>query len=253
MLSGEAGSGRGRAILYARVSTTRQARGGYSLAQQLEALRGFAARKGYGVLEEVADAAQSGATLHRPGLDRARDLVAAGGVDAVLVQDVDRLARDPEHHMLLQHELGKHGCEIVALNGLGASGADLAGHEVARTTERSLRGKRRKAREGKILAGHSARYGFRFNAARDGYLVDEATMPVVRRIFNMLGVEKRTLYAVKGALEAGNVSTPTGRRRWSTNIIRGFVIDDVYRPHPFREIASLLTPEVAARLDPDGR
>jgi predicted site-specific integrase-resolvase len=48
------GHGPKRAILYARVSTVEQARSGYSLAQQLEALREYAARKGYEVLEEVS-------------------------------------------------------------------------------------------------------------------------------------------------------------------------------------------------------
>jgi site-specific DNA recombinase len=54
-----------RAILYARVSTDEQARSGYSLAQQLEALRRYAAREGNEVLEEVADPGQSGASLER--------------------------------------------------------------------------------------------------------------------------------------------------------------------------------------------
>jgi DNA invertase Pin-like site-specific DNA recombinase len=67
-----------RAILYARVSTDEQARSGYSLAQQLEALREHAAREGYEVLEEVQDPGQSGASLERPGMDSVRDLVAAG-------------------------------------------------------------------------------------------------------------------------------------------------------------------------------
>ena len=35
-----------RAILYARVSTDEQARSGYSLAQQIEALRAFGSRRG---------------------------------------------------------------------------------------------------------------------------------------------------------------------------------------------------------------
>jgi site-specific DNA recombinase len=52
-----------RAILYTRVSTDEQARSGYSLAQQLEALRGYAASEGYEVLEEVTDPGQSGAAL----------------------------------------------------------------------------------------------------------------------------------------------------------------------------------------------
>jgi site-specific DNA recombinase len=49
-----------RAILYARVSTDEQARSGYSLAQQLEALRQYASREGYEVMKEVQDPARAG-------------------------------------------------------------------------------------------------------------------------------------------------------------------------------------------------
>jgi DNA invertase Pin-like site-specific DNA recombinase len=41
------GHGHKRAILYARVSTDEQARSGYSLRQQLERLRKYAAEEGY--------------------------------------------------------------------------------------------------------------------------------------------------------------------------------------------------------------
>jgi hypothetical protein len=68
------GHGPKRAILYAGVSTLELAEKGYSLAQQLEALREYAAREGYEVLEEVTDPGQSGASLERPGLDQVRDL-----------------------------------------------------------------------------------------------------------------------------------------------------------------------------------
>ncbi len=249
MLSDNVGSGAGQAILYARVSTARQARGGYSLAQQLEALRGFAARAGYGLLTEVADAAQSGSSLDRPGLDRVRDLVAAGVVAAVLVQDVDRLARDPEHQRLLRREFEAKGCRLGILNDRGVGHDTFAGHESARMAERSLRGKLRKAREGKILAGSSPSYGFRFNAARDGYEVDEGRMGVVRRAFRLVGVEKRSLNAVRRALEAEGVPSPSGNGRWLPSAIRRLVLDDVYRPHTLEEIAELVAPEVGSRLD----
>ncbi len=78
------GRGPKTAILYARVSTEEQARSGYSLAQQIEALRAYAEQEGYQVLEEVSDRGQSGASLERPGMDRVRDLVTAGGVSVVL-------------------------------------------------------------------------------------------------------------------------------------------------------------------------
>jgi site-specific DNA recombinase len=69
------GHGPRRAVLYARVSTDEQAKSGYSLAQQVEALQAYAAREGYEVLAEVSDPGQSGASLERPGMDRIRELV----------------------------------------------------------------------------------------------------------------------------------------------------------------------------------
>src|SRR5215210_6613955 len=113
------GHGPQRAILYARVSTDEQARSGYSLAQQIEALRGYVAREEYEVLAEVTDPGQSGASLERPGMDRVRDLVAAGSVSVVLAQDRDRLAREPAYHYLLSQEFAKHGCKLKALNDRG--------------------------------------------------------------------------------------------------------------------------------------
>src|SRR5215208_7386351 len=105
------GHGPKRAILYARVPTDEQARSGYSLAQQLEALREYAAREGYAVLEEVSDPGQSGASLERSGMDHVRDLVAGGGVSVVLAQDRDRFAREPAYHYLLRKEFEEHGCK----------------------------------------------------------------------------------------------------------------------------------------------
>src|ERR687889_1328693 len=175
------GHGPKQAILYARVSTDEQARSGYSLAQQLEALREYAAREGYKVLEEVSDPGQSGASLERPGMDRVRDLVAGGGVSLVLAQDRDRFAREPAYHYLLRREFEEHGTKMCALNDRGDESPEgeltdgildqLAKFERAKTAERTRRGKLRKAREGKVVGTQAARYGFKFNAARDGYLI----------------------------------------------------------------------------------
>ena len=65
-----------RAVLYCRVSTEEQARHGFSLRQQAEALKAWCAVEGYEVAEVVEDPGYSGAHLERPGLDRVRDLVA---------------------------------------------------------------------------------------------------------------------------------------------------------------------------------
>jgi DNA invertase Pin-like site-specific DNA recombinase len=90
---------RSGAILYARVSTDEQL---------LEALRDYAAREGYEVLEEVVDSGQSGASLERAGMDRVRDLVAGSGVYVVPAQDRDRFAREPAYHYLLRRKFEGH-------------------------------------------------------------------------------------------------------------------------------------------------
>jgi site-specific DNA recombinase len=262
------GHGPKKAILYSRVSTDEQARSGYSLAQQIEALRAYAAREGYEVLEEVVDPGQSGASLERPGMDRVRDLVAGGGVYVVLAQDRDRFAREPAYHYLLRREFEEHGTKIRALNDRGDDSPEgeltdgildqLAKYERAKMAERSRRGKLRKAREGKVIAIHTPNYGFRYNAARDGYEVDKEAMQVVRSIFRMIGEEHATLYKTKRGLEREGVPTPSGGKLWHAKMLRYYILDDVYKPHTHAEIMALvnarqMAASVAARLDPNKR
>ena len=254
------GDGTKRAIIYDRVSTDEQARSGYSLAQQLEALRGYADREGYEVLEEVSDPGQSGASLERPEMDRVRDLVAAGGASVVLAQDRDRFAREPAYHYLLRREFEEHGCKLRALNDRGDESPEgeltdgildqLAKYERAKVAERTRRGKLQRAREGKIVAVRRVRYGFRLNRTRDGYLIDEATMSTVRRIFYMVA-QGATLHRVAQTLNCEGLQPPEISRfgLWNVAFVRGMIKDDVYRPHSFEELEALVAPEVLAQLD----
>ncbi|MDQ3794856.1 MAG: recombinase family protein [Actinomycetota bacterium] len=89
--------------------------------------------------------------------------------------------------------------------------------------------------------------------ARDGYEVDEHTMPVVRRIFRMAGVDGLSVNGIKRALDAEGVPTPSGRKYWHWRAIQSFIMDDVYRPHDFEEVVDLVMPEVAATLNPGER
>jgi site-specific DNA recombinase len=251
-----------RAILYARVSTDEQAKSGYSLTGQLEALRGFAESEGYEVVEEVSDPGESGAYLERPGLDKVRDLVAAGGVAVVLAQDRDRFAREPAYLYLLQEEFAKHGAKLRALNARGDDTPEgqltegmldqLAKFERAKLAERTRRGRLEKARRDGIKAGRIAKYGFTVNATRDCYEVDPATMPVAERIISLVA-DGASIHRVKRLLEAEGTPTPANSKTWNPTFIRRLILDDVYLPHSFDEIKALVAPEVAAKLDPSGR
>src|SRR4029450_10433805 len=118
--------------------------------------------------------------------DRVRDLVAGGGVYVVLAQDRDRIAREPAYHYLLRREFEEHGTKIRALNDHGDDSPEgeltdgildqLAKFERAKIAERTRRGKLQKARQGKVVAGPWPNFGFKYNDARDNYIVDGEQM-----------------------------------------------------------------------------
>jgi site-specific DNA recombinase len=244
------------------VSTEEQVKSGYSLAQQLEALREYARLEGYSVIEEILDRGQSGATLERPGMDRVRGLVATEEVSITLAQDRDRYAREPAHHYLLREEFKEHGCKLKALNDRGDDSPEgeltdgildqLAKFERAKARERTRRGKLRKAQQGKIVAGHRPHYGFK-NDSKDNYVINPDELRTVQRIFYMVGVEGRSLRSVRKTLEAEGVPTPGGARYWTQVFVRSAILDDVYCPYAYEEVETLVTPEVSARLNRNQR
>jgi site-specific DNA recombinase len=257
-LNGTNGHDPKRAILYARVSGEEHMKKGYSLLDQRDTLRVWCSENDYKIFEEVEDGGYSGAYLERPGLDRVREMVNAGGVDAVVVLFRDRIARGV-YAQLLAEEFREHGARLIALNSRGDDSPDgelgdnildvIVAWERKKIAERMNRGKRRKAKEGKIVAGPRPNYGFRFKENRDGYLVDEDKMAVVRRVFRMVGVEGMTLNAARCALEKEGILSPSGRRGWSRQYLRNCINDDVYLSHSFEEVSALVSPEVASSLD----
>jgi site-specific DNA recombinase len=252
-----------KAILYARVSTAAQSgEDRYSVPQQLGALREYCEREGYEVLTEITDAGHSGASLARPGLDQVRDLVAAGGVNLVLAQDADRITRDPGHRAFLDDEMADSGCTLRALDdwGDGSHEGELLKYmkgwvskgERLKFAERSRRGRVQKARQGKLIKSHTPHYGFRYTEDGNGYAVDDEAMRGVYRIFELVGEERLTLYGAKRRLEEEGILTPGGGSRWSQKTIRDVILDPVYEPHGYGELAKLVSPQVAAALDPGG-
>jgi site-specific DNA recombinase len=194
-------------------------------------------------------------------MDRVRDLVATGGVSVVLAQDRDRFAREPAYHYLLRREFEEQGTNIRALNDRGDESPEgeltdgildqLGKYERAKIAERTRRGKHRKLRQGKLVAGYSPGFGYHYNAARDGLVVDEEQMRVVQRIFEMVarGV---SIYAVIKTFEREGVRSPRGQKRWNRPTLRNLILSDLYRPHTFAEVAELVAPELLSTLDPEG-
>ena len=151
------------AAIYTRVSSDRQ-REAHTIASQTAALVEWAPTLDLEVPRDwvFEDDGYSGATLERPGLERVRDLAAAGDIQVVLVHSPDRLSRKYAYQVLLIEELGRHGVETRFLNAPSSATAEdqllvqfqgmIAEYERAQILERSRRGKRHRARAGEISA-----------------------------------------------------------------------------------------------------
>lgn len=159
---------------------------------------------------------------------------------------------------LLETEFGKYGTKLAAINDWGGDTPEgqllrgiqdqVAKYERVLITERTRRGKLRRAKEGKIVPTGQVPLGFRY--VGDTYEVDEPNMRTVRRIFDLVAGGS-SLYRVRLTLNDEGIGTPRGGRFWSPNTLSRIIKHDAYRPHTHDELKEIVSPEVAAKLDPD--
>ena len=149
-----------RCVLYARVSLEEQAEQ-FGLPSQLRAMRERAAANHYETAEEIVDDGYLGSDLDRPGLGKIRELLKARAVDVVLVHDPDRLSRKLGHHAILLEEFERAGVRLEFITMPVADTPEtkmflnmknmFSEYEREKIRERTLRGRREKARQGFIV------------------------------------------------------------------------------------------------------
>ena len=86
-----------RVVGYVRVSTQDQAREGYSLDAQRQAITAECQRRGWELVDVLADEGYSGKRDDRPALTRALSLLKRKKAQAIVVVRMDRLARSTQH------------------------------------------------------------------------------------------------------------------------------------------------------------
>ncbi|HEV2094156.1 MAG TPA: recombinase family protein, partial [Rubrobacter sp.] len=122
--------------------------------------------------------------------------------------------------------------------------------------ETMQQGKRGIARAGKVVPSRFAPYGFRYDRDSRSYVADDPRMGSVSRLFHMVGVEGKALWAVKRAFDSEGVPTTRGGRYWHVTTLRDMILNDAYRPHTNEELAALadagnLSAEVLTTLGPE--
>jgi site-specific DNA recombinase len=218
-----------RTIIYARVSTEDQVEK-YGLPVQLRACREYAAARRLSIIQEICDEGVSGVTMDRPGLERLRKLVRDGAADLVLMYDVDRLSRELAHLLILKPELEKHARLEFVLSKFEDSPSGrlffgirgvIAQYERELTRERTMRGRRERARAGLIVGGRVA-YGYRYDAGR--LVLDPERAEIAREIFRRYdaGASMREI-----ALYLRSAGAPTwSGRQWGHSSVRRILTNE---------------------------
>jgi site-specific DNA recombinase len=231
--------------LYARVSSEQQAEA-KTIASQLAEIRVRIAADGFDLTHvlEFVDDGYSGSTVVRPALERLRDVAAAGGMDRLYVHCPDRFARNYAYQVLLLDELTQRGVEVIFLNRpLGQTPEDqlllqvqgvIAEYERAKFLERSRRGKRHAAQEGRVGILCHAPYGYRYvnkqeggGEARFDIVFDEAR--VVQQVFTWVGQERCTINEVCRRLHQAGMRTQTGKEHWDHKTIWDMLKNPAYK------------------------
>jgi len=231
--------------IYARVSSDQQTEA-HTIASQLSALRTRVAADGFMLPEEMQfiDEGYSGATLVRPGLERLRDLSAAGGVERLYVHSPDRLARKYAYQVLLMDEFQRAGVEVIFLNReLGRSPEDelllqvqgmVAEYERAKILERSRRGKRHAAHAGVVSVLCGAPYGYQYIGKQRGggvarFEIVEHEARVVRQVFTWVGQERVSIGEVCRRLQRAGEPRRDGKTTWDRSVVWGMLKNPAYK------------------------
>ena len=103
--------------LYSRVSTQEQATEGYSIGEQQDRLRAFAASFGWKDVKLYTDPGFSGASLDRPAMQELIRDVKAGKVCRVIVYKLDRLSRSQKDTLyLIEDVFLANKCEFISMS-----------------------------------------------------------------------------------------------------------------------------------------
>ncbi|MEW5320703.1 recombinase family protein [Geobacillus thermoleovorans] len=222
--------------IYARVSTEESAQKGYSIAHQIDEAK---KKAGTDQVLIYTDEGYSGEFLERPGLEKLRDDVRKGLIEAVIVYDPDRLARNLMHQLLLDDELRKNNVELIFVNGeyentpegklfFSLRGA-IAEFEKAKIRERTMAGRLRKAKEGKIVKDDKI-YGYDYDKQTGQLVINEEEAEIVRFIFDSFIRQDRFkgINGIAHYLTEKKVKTKTGKTVWHRQVVRQILMNETY-------------------------
>ncbi len=232
-----------RLAIYARVSTDEQ-REGQTIDSQVSEVERFARDKGWPITGVYKDEGWSGGIMERPELDRLRDDAQKGVFEAVLINDVDRLARDVAHLGVIKRDLERQGIKVIfrklptdtsptsnlMVNILGS----FAEFERELISDRTRRGRRHKVEVRKQYLGSNTAYGYRYipkdrAGGKEGLLEiipEEAS--VVRQMFAWVDQGGFSARRVTHRLDDLKISPKKAGAGWAKSSVLRILKNEMY-------------------------
>ena len=230
-------------VLYARVSSEKQAEKDLSIPAQLKSLKKYALEREWDVVAEYVDEGESARTANRPAF---REMISAAKkkerpFDAILVWKLSRFARNREDSILYKSLLRKRGISVISIN--EQLDESPAGHllegiiEVIdefysiNLSQDTKRGMKENVSRG-FYNGGSIPLGYKKVKVKVGAVEksklapDESEAPIVQRIFRM-AVEGKGGKEITKALNADGLRTRMGKH-FSTTAINNILRNEVY-------------------------
>ncbi len=228
--------------LYARVSSERQDVD-LSVAAQLRALRGYAAKNGYFVAREYVDEAESGRIADRPRFRKMIDEASKTNAPfrEILVWKFSRFTRKREHAVAFKSMLRRKGVRVVSITehaddsptgklmeAIIESVDEFYSENLAQEV---LRGMREAASRGFWISKH-APFGYNRVMVQDGpkkrptLETDPDTSRIVKRIFDMAEAGKGTL-EITSILNNEGIASPRGKL-WGKTSVHGILVNQAY-------------------------
>jgi DNA invertase Pin-like site-specific DNA recombinase len=201
-----------KAIGYIRVSTQEQAQSGLGLEAQAIAIRAEADRRGWD-LEIIADEGESGSKVDRPGLLIAKDKLARGEVQALIVAKQDRLMRSSLGWAQIVSQSKEQKWSLICLDlnlDTASPMGECMGSILAAVAQFELEQIRKRTKD--ALAVKKAQ-GYRLGRP--------ATMPEETRArINALRNTGVTLQGVADTLNAEGIPTARGGSKWYASTVQ---------------------------------
>lgn len=222
--------------IYARVSTEEQAKNGFSLLDQVRECRSKAATT---EVKEYVDEGISGEFLDRPALDRLRADVRNGLIHQVICLDPDRLSRKLMNQLILSDEI-EAKAELLFVSGAYARTPEgqlfyqmrgaISQFEKAKINERMSRGRREKARQGRVLRDFRI-YGYDFDPTNDRFVVNDREAAIVRLVFDLFTHPQGRVRGINGIaryLTDLGVPTKRGAPVFHRQVVRQMLMNRAY-------------------------